>query len=308
MIHMRDLRVDYDEVCAVRDLTLDIGPGEIYGLIGPNGAGKTSTLKTLMGLIEPTYGDIVLGSVDIRENREKASRIVGFMPDFSPIYEDLTVWEFLDLFASSYLVPADQRSKKINYYLDIVDLSEKRNAMTKGLSRGMKQRLMIAKTLLPEPQILLLDEPASGMDPYGRALLKETLRKLGSEGKTVMISSHILPELSDFCTSAGIMEKGRMVISGRIEEITRKVFEHAEITVETVSGEEHFEQAVSGNPHVGTVQRNGSIFKFTFDGGAEEASNLLTALVSSGVRVSLFARKNETLEDVFLKVGAKEVS
>lgn len=308
MIQVQDLRVDYDEVCAVRDLSLEIGPGEIYGLIGPNGAGKTSTLRALIGLLEPTYGEIHLNGVDLIEDREEAIRQVGFMPDFSPVYEDLTVWEFLDLFAASYLIPREQRRRTIDRYLELVDLTEKRETMTFGLSRGMRQRLMLAKTLLPDPQIVLLDEPASGMDPHGRVLLMNLMRDLGSQGKTVMISSHILAELSEFCTSVGIMEKGRMVVSGRVDEVTAQVLGRAEIAVEVVAGAEVLVRAALENPRISGLHREGNIFTFSFDGGPEEASDLLASLISAGVRVASFSRKKEGLEEVFMRVGAREVS
>jgi len=308
MIQVRDLRVDYDEVCAVRDLALEISPGEVYGLIGPNGAGKTTTLRALVGLVEPTYGEIYLNGVDLATHREEAVRAVGFMPDFVSVYEDLTVWEFLDLFATSYMIPREQRRAIIDQHLEMVGLTEKRDALTAGLSRGMRQRLVLAKTLLPDPAIVLLDEPAAGLDPYGRALLKDSMRRLGGEGKTVLISSHVLPELSEFCTSVGIMEKGRMVVTGRVEEVTARVMGAAEMLVEVIAGEDACASLLEGHPRVKAVRRRGQEFTFEFDGGPGEASDLLAALVSAGVRVASFARKKENLEEVFLKVGAKEVS
>jgi ABC-2 type transport system ATP-binding protein len=308
MIQVHDLRVDYDDVCAVQELNLEIGAGEIYGLIGPNGAGKTSTLRSLMGLQEPTYGEIVLNGIDLESRREEAIQMVGFMPDFSPIYEDLMVWEFLDLFAASYGVPRSRRPALIAENLELVDLTEKRDALTAGLSRGMKQRLMLAKTLLSDPQIVLLDEPASGMDPHGRILLKNIMQGLGSQGKTVMISSHILAELSEFCTSIGIMERGKMVLSGRVDEVKDRVLGRAEIAVELVSGEARFREILLSDPRAGDLTGEGGSFSFSFEGGPEETSELLSSLVSAGVRVVSFARKKEGLEEVFLRVGAREVS
>ncbi|MHB2016223.1 MAG: ABC transporter ATP-binding protein [Candidatus Xenobia bacterium] len=308
MIELKELRVDYEDVCAVKDLTLSVGAGEIYGLIGPNGAGKTSTMRAIMGLQEPTYGDILLNRVDLGLHREEALRNVGFMPDVSPLYEDLTVFEILDLFAASYGVPRDQRAGRIAKYLELTDLLDKRDAMTVGLSRGMKQRVMLARTLLSEPAILLLDEPASGMDPMGRAMLKELMRRLAAEGRTVLISSHILSELSEFCTSVGIMEKGRMVMSGSVESITTSVLGQSPIVVEVVSGIERFTDVLAQNSRVGKVVQDGHVFSFPFDGGAEDAGELLAALVGGGIRVCSFGRKKESLEDVFLKVGAREVS
>jgi ABC-2 type transport system ATP-binding protein len=308
MIETRDLRVDYDDVCAVSDLTLHIAAGEVYGLIGPNGAGKTSTLRTLVGLKEQTYGDVLLNGVDLSTHREEALRGVGFMPDAAPIYEELTVWEYLDLFAASYGIPKAERRSAIDKQIELVELTEKRNALTEGLSRGMKQRLLLAKTLLPDPQIALLDEPASGVDPHGRALLKNIMRRLGSEGKAVLISSHILTELSDFCTSVGIMEKGRMVVTGRVEEVAAQVLGRGQMWVEVVAGEELCAEALGKRPDVSGIRQEGGTFSFTLDGGKEEASELLADLVGAGVRVASFGRRKEDLEEVFLKVGAREVS
>ncbi len=308
MIQVKDLRVDYDEVCAVRGLTLEVSPGEVYGLIGPNGAGKTTTLRALVGLVEPTYGEILLNGVDLALHRAEAVQAVGFMPDFVSVYEDLKVWEFLDLFASSYLIPRAQRRDLIARYLEMVDLTEKKEALTAGLSRGMRQRLLLAKTLLPDPQIVLLDEPAAGLDPNGRALLKDILRRLGREGKTVLISSHVLPELSDFCTSVGIMEKGSLVVSGRVEQVAARVVGLAEILLQVVSGEDKCLARLQNNPRVHSLRQSGDEFTFGFDGNKEAASDLLAELLAAGVRIASFARKKENLEDIFLRVGAKEVS
>jgi len=308
MIHVRDLRVDYDDVCAVRDLTLDIAPGDVYGLVGPNGAGKTTLLRTLVGLKEATYGDIFLNGVDLALERERAVGVVGFMPDSAPIYPELTVWEYLALFAASYLVPPADRNGLIDDCLAQVDLAEKRDALTAGLSRGMRQRLILAKTLLPSPLILLLDEPASGMDPYGRAFLKERLRALSAEGKTVLISSHILSDLSDFCTAIGVMEKGRLVVTGGVSEVASRVLGAARMWAEVLAGEDLCAALLADDPRVSDVRREGDTFTFAFTGTKEEAGALLAALVSAGVSLASFGRRKEDIEEVFLKIGAKEVS
>jgi len=308
MIHVRDLRVDYDDVCAVRNLTLDIPQGEIFGLIGPNGAGKTTTLRALIGLQVPTYGDILLNGIDLGTHREEAIRTVGFMPDFSPIYTDLTVGEFLDMFAASYGIPREQRADTVDRYLALVDLAEKRDAMTAGLSRGMQQRLMLAKTLLPEPKIILLDEPASGLDPHGRALLKAILREQGAKGCTVLISSHILSELSEFCTSVGIMERGSMVVSGRVEEVAGRVSGQSMVTVEVFAGADACATVLSTDHRVGSLRQEGNLFTFAFTGSQEELAELPAALVTAGVQMIAFGRKKDDLEELFMRVGAKEVA
>jgi ABC-2 type transport system ATP-binding protein len=308
MIRVRDLRVDYDDVCAVRDLSLEVGPGEVCGLIGPNGAGKTTTMRAMLGLIEPTYGEIELAGVDVRDHPREAVRHIGFMPDFPPLYDDLLVWEFLDLFAASYKIPRRQRRAAIDRHLEWVGLTEKRRALVVELSRGMRQRLMLAKTLMPQPRVLLLDEPASGVDPQGRIDLKTILRQLAAEGRTVLISSHILAEMTEFCTAVAIMERGRMVVSGRIDEVNARVLGASLLAVEVLGDADAFARIVGDDPRAGPIERRGEAFEFRFRGDAAQASDLLAALVRGGVRVASFARRRDNLEELFLKVGARELS
>jgi ABC-2 type transport system ATP-binding protein len=309
MIHVKDLRVDYDNFCAVRDLSLDVGPGEVCGLIGPNGSGKTTTMKAMLGLLEPTYGEIRLAGVDMREHPRDASRYVGFMPDFPPMYDDLMCWEFLDLFAASYGLPKAARPGAIERLLGVVGLSEKHDAFIVELSRGMRQRLMLAKTLIPDPQILILDEPASGVDPQGRIDLKNVLKAQAAAGKAVLISSHILTEMQEFCDSVAIMQKGQMIVSGNIDEISARVMGGTTLAVEVLDGLEAFLRTVESDGRAGLVERKGdATFEFLFDGGPEAAADLLAALVHAGARISSFAPRREGLEDLFLKVGAREVS
>ena len=309
MIRVRDLRVDFDNVCAVHDLNLEIGDGHVFGLIGPNGAGKTTTMRAILGLLEPTYGEIIVGDVDIRMKPEDACRIVGFMPDYPPLYDDLAVWEFLDLFAACYYVPKSQRPEVIESHLQLVGLWEKRDAIVPQLSRGMRQRLILAKTLIPDPQVLLLDEPASGMDPHGRADLKNVLKKLAERGKTVLISSHILSEMSEFCTSIGIMERGRMIVSGTVEDVSRQVMGHAVVSVEVLDKPDALLSIVGRDRLAGPVTRPAAnMFEFQYEGEPEQVSDLLARLVAAGIPIVAFGRKKEGLEEVFLKVGARELA
>jgi len=309
MIRVRDLRVDYDNFCAVRDLSLEIENGSVFGLIGPNGAGKTTTMRAILGLLEPTYGEIIVGDVNIRERPEDACRVIGFMPDFPPMYEDLIVWEFLDLFAACYYVPRRQRPDIIEEYLHLVGLWKKRDAFVGQLSRGMRQRLILAKTLIPDPQVLMLDEPASGLDPHARIDLKNILKTLAQRGKTVLVSSHILSEMGEFCTSVGIMQRGRMVVSGSVEEVTHSVMGQAVVAIEILDKHEAFRSIMSRDRRAGPLTEVGmNSFEFSHDGEAPELSELLSRLVTGGIPVVAFGRKKDGLEEVFLKVGAKEVS
>ncbi len=308
MISIRDLRVDYDNLCAVRDLSFQVDPGEVCGLIGPNGAGKTTTMRTILGLIEPTYGQIEIMGIDIQERPEEVGRIVGFMPDFPPVYEDLLVWEFVDLFAASYRIPRAERRGRVGKSLEVVGLSEKRDASVVELSRGMRQRLMLAKTLIPDPQVLLLDEPASGVDPQGRIDLKNILKRLAAEKKTVLISSHILAEMNEFCTSVAIMEKGQLVVSGRIEEVNARIMGDSVLVIEVLGDPERFLSLLAEDERAAAAERKGAAFEFRYRGDAEAASDLLSRLVGEGVRVASFARRKDNLEELFLKVGARELS
>jgi ABC-2 type transport system ATP-binding protein len=230
------------------------------------------------------------------------------MPDFPPVYEDLLVWEFLYLFAASYFIPKPRRSSEIILRLEQVGLTEKTNSLVGSLSRGMRQRLMLAKTLLPEPKVLLLDEPASGMDPHGRAQMKQVIRDFAHDGGTVLVSSHILSEMDEFCTSIGIMQRGQMVVSGKVDEIAAKVLGQSIIEVEIVSGAETLIKVLSQHQIDPESDDSKRRFAIPFDGDDGAASDLLAALVNAGVRVSSFNRKHESLEDVFLQIGAKELS
>jgi ABC-2 type transport system ATP-binding protein len=306
MIRIRDLRVDYENVCAVRDLSLVIEPGEVCGLIGPNGAGKTTTMRAMLGLIEPTYGEIEIMGVDVRERPEDVYRVVGFMPDFPPLYEDLMVWEFLDLFAASYGIPRHFRRSEVERCLEMVGLADRKSAMVVELSRGMRQRLMLAKTLIPAPRVLLLDEPASGVDPQGRIDLKNILRSLAEERTTILISSHILAEMNEFCTSVAIMDRGSLVESGRIEEVNRRIMGHSVVSVDVLGDPERFLAIVGPDERVGPVEHKNGFYQFRFEGDSEGASDLLSTLVRGGVRVASFERRRDSLEELFLKVGSKE--
>jgi ABC-2 type transport system ATP-binding protein len=262
----------------------------------------------MLGLIEPTYGEIEVMGVDVREHPEDVYQVVGFMPDFPPLYEDLMVWEFLDLFAASYGIPRHSRRSEVERYLDIVGLADRRKAVVVELSRGMRQRLMLAKTLIPAPRVLLLDEPASGVDPQGRIDLKNVIRRLAEERTTILISSHILAEMNEFCTSVAIMERGSLVVSGRIEEVNRRVMGHSLVSVEVLGEPDVFLSIVGPDDRAGPVEHKNGSFEFRFEGDAEAASDLLTKLVQRGVRVASFERRRDNLEELFLKVGSKELA
>lgn len=313
MISIRSLRVDYDNLTAVADLNLEIDSGQIYGLVGPNGAGKTSTIKALAGIIEPTYGEIKINGLDLEIYTDKALSQLGYMPDFSPVYENHFVWEYLDVFAAAYLLNPNQRRKKINEWLAKVNLAEKRNSLIRELSRGMRQRLVLAKTMLHDPQVLLLDEPASGLDPVARRELRDILKMVAAEKKTIIISSHILTELTDFCTAIGIMEKGRMVVSGSIDQIRARMGNKGRLTIrlakvlpETV---EKLLAALKSTKLLENITPIGAgQYEADFGGTPQDAHELLALLIRQNHPISQFYIKESSVEDIFFQIGARSVS
>jgi ABC-2 type transport system ATP-binding protein len=307
-IRVRGLRVEYGEVTAVRDLDLDVESGMIYGLIGPNGAGKTSTIRVLATLLEPSRGEAAVHGVDLQDRPREARRLFGYMPDASPVYDDLTAREFLDFYAMAYRYPRLDRPRRIAECLALTRLEEKTDALAGGLSRGMKQRLVLAKTLLHDPPVLLLDEPASGLDPLARIEFRAILRDLGAAGKAVLISSHILTELSDFCNAIGIMERGRMVVSGRIDDILARLSPHTEVEILLAAPDDRLAPILSAHPRVKSYRVDGASARIRFDGDGDALAALLRQLVEAGLAVRRFADRRENVEDIFMKVGAHAVS
>jgi len=309
MIQTKDVRVDYDDVTAVADLNLSIGAGEVYGLIGPNGAGKTSTIRVLATLAEPTYGEVTIAGYDVAEEPAHARRVLGYMPDLAPVYEDLRCWEVLDLFGAAHGVGRRERMLRIDELLEKVNLAGKRDAMAGTLSRGMRQRLILAKTLLHRPRVLLLDEPASGLDPIARIDLRNVLRDLAADGCAVLVSSHILSELSGFCTSIGIMEKGRLVKTGRLETIVKEMRARKRLVIEPIGPPERAAALLGEMPGVIDVHRNGdAVVELDLEGDDAAAAAVLRRLIEAGVDVKSFAEKKVDIEAIMLEVGAREVS
>jgi len=308
MIHTADLRVDYDDFTAVHALDLDVHPGEGYGLIGPNGAGKTSTIKVLATLLEPTYGDVCIAGCDVAVDPAGARAALGYMPDLAPVYDDLKVWEFLDVFARAHGLTGDARKTRIEEVLAAVSLTAKRDALAGSLSRGMTQRLVLAKTLLHRPRVMLLDEPASGLDPVARIELRDLLRRLSGEGHTVLVSSHILTELSGFCTSVGIMEKGRMKVSGPIDQLVKRMNRQRRLTVELLEPAAGFAQRIGTFEGVSAVTAEDATLEMDFAGQPADAAALLRRLVDDGLPVVGFSERKLGVEDIMLDAGVREVS
>src|SRR4051794_32909488 len=233
-ISTQNLTKRYGALTALDDLTMELQPGDVFGFIGPNGAGKSTTMKILAGLLEPTHGTAYVLGRNVQDNGDFVRRNIGYMPDFFGVYEDLTVYEYLEFFASAYGIGRRERKKIVNDVLELTDLNYKRDALVDSLSRGMQQRLGLARVLVHDPPILLLDEPASGLDPRARIEIRELLKELQRLGKTIMISSHILSELGEFCNKLGIIERGKLIIHGTIEELMARARAHTVISVQVV--------------------------------------------------------------------------
>lgn len=305
MIEIKGFTKRYKDLVAVRDLDLKIEQGEVFGFIGPNGAGKTTTIKTLATLLEPTSGTVHVDGVDVVSNPLEVRRIIGYMPDFFGVYDDVKVWEYLDFFAAAYKIPANKRKSIIDDVLELTDLTEKREAYVEGLSRGMKQRLCLAKTLVHDPKLLLLDEPASGLDPRARIEFRALLKELRAMGKTIFVSSHILPELADFCTSVGIMERGQLVVAGRVNDIIQKLEGHVWLDVRLTGESTNGDKAVGllqAFPHVKEISAEGNHVIIGYTGTHEDLPAVLSHLVLAGLPVASFKQREADLEDVFLKV------
>jgi ABC-2 type transport system ATP-binding protein len=308
MIELIHLRKEYDDLVAVQDLTLTIPQAEIFGLIGPNGAGKTTAIRMACGLLAPTMGRALVNGVDVAQEPERAQLSIGYLSDFFAVYEDLKVWEYLDYFAHAYKVAESEIPARVTEVIGQVSLEGKRAALIRGLSRGMKQRLGIARAIVHRPKVLLLDEPASGLDPKARLELRNLLLSLRDQGTTILISSHILTELEGFCTSIGIMEKGRMMRSGRIDEVTAAENLMRDFRIGWLGDSTRaLEGKLAAYPHVSQLQLSRATGTFQFAGSDEELATLLAHLIATGVRVTTFAEVKQTVEDLYMKVSKHEV-
>lgn len=304
-IDIRYLRVDYGNFVAVDDLTLSVPRGEVFGLVGPNGAGKTSTFRVLTTLMEPTYGEVMLDGVDAFEDIESARRIIGYMPDLAPVPSDLRVWEFLDFHAAAYgLGQRSQRRERVAECLEEVALTDQRNSWCKALSRGQTQRVVLAKTLLHRPRVLILDEPASGLDPLARRDLRNTLRELATTGATVFVSSHILSELAEMCSSLCVMNRGRLLASGTVDEVRHQLGSTERVLTATLLARHEEAGAwLSSQLAVHELRILGQQLIFSFKGSDEAQADLMEGLIHLGFRIRAFEEKRSSFEDILVEVA-----
>lgn len=311
MIKTEELTKQYGKLFALKNLTLELNEGDLFGFIGPNGSGKTTTMKMLATLLQPTWGEAYVCGMSIYTKPKEIRRVIGFMPDFFGVYDDMKVIEYLEFFAAAYRVRGEARKRVCNEVLELVDLGYKREALVTSLSRGMTQRLGLARVLLHDPQVLLLDEPASGLDPRARIEIRELLKRLGGKGKTIMVSSHILPELADVCNKVGIIERGELLVDAKVEDVMRRVRDQIAILIELAETDpevlkkktEECMKFLSDDDVVDRVEldRSGAIRAFIKKGlGLDDYSGLLTRMIERRFRVKSFREEEINLETAFM--------
>lgn len=304
MLEIRELTRVYGKFTALDHLSIDIGDGELHGFVGPNGAGKSTTMRILATLLPPTSGTAVMDGVDVRKAPRRMRELVGYMPDFFGVYDRLKSWEYLDFYARCYGFSYQERMRMIAQLLELVRLTDKRDSYVDVLSRGMKQRLCLARSLIHDPRLLILDEPASGMDPRARAEMKDILRSLKDMGKTVLISSHILPELSEMCDSLTIIDHGHLVFSGTVDALSHKMNGNAPIDIRLLQDQVDAAAAIlKETPDVSGIElAEPLLLRVTFDGDVAAAAALLRRLLSGNIAVADFHRAPMNLEKVFMEV------
>lgn len=314
ILETQSLHKRYGKFTAVQEMSLQVAQGAIYGFVGPNGAGKTTTMRMITTLLEPTSGDAWIAGCNIKKDPRGVRRAIGYMPDFFGVYDDMTVWEYLDFFAACYDIPEAQRQTLINDLLELVDLAHRRNDQVDTLSRGMKQRLCLARTLAHDPQVLILDEPASGLDPRARIEIRELLVELSRLGKTIFFSTHILADVAEICTQVGIVEAGKLVAQGSLAEMQRRLQPHRTLQITLLDKDvEKAQSLIFGRENVlaiRTVDEAGEHARLEVDFTGDEAavSAFLSDMVHRGLPILRFAEAAHDVEDMFMKVTQGIVS
>jgi ABC-2 type transport system ATP-binding protein len=306
MLKIENLCKDYGRFQAVNNLNLHIPKGEIFGFVGPNGAGKTTTMRIICGLLDATSGEVFVDGIDAVRRQKELKEKIGYMPDFFGVYDDLKVIEYLEFYASIYNIRGSESKKVCNDLLELVDLADKRNFYVDSLSRGMKQRLCLARSLVHNPELLILDEPASGMDPRARVEMKEILKTLKGMGKTIIISSHILPELAELCTKIGIIENGKIAIQGTVEEIMKKVYSKNKIEIKVIKEANKAKKILEEFPEISEVEVVENAIEMEFKGDYEKMNLVIKRLVENNITLYSFSEVQGNLEDIFMKVTGGE--
>lgn len=306
MLEIHDLYKNYGKFTALDGLNLEISKGELFGFVGPNGAGKTTTMRIISGLLNADSGQIFVDTIDAIHDQQALKKKIGYMPDFFGVYDNLKTMEYMDFYASVYGIVGIEAKKLCYDLLELVNLTDKAENYVDGLSRGMKQRLCLARSLVHNPELLILDEPASGLDPRARVEMKEILKNLSSMGKTILISSHILPELAEMCSSIGIIEHGKMVVKGTVDEIMNTLSSSNPLVIKILSGQEHAIRILKENPLVENISIKEDSISFGFHGGKEREAELLTLLIGNQVSIRSYAREEGNLESLFMQLTGSE--
>ncbi len=300
MIKTQDLTKVYGNLHAVHKLTLELAEGDLFGYIGPNGSGKTTTMRILATLLQPTWGEASVCGYSIYTHPKEIRRLIGFMPDFFGVYDDMKVIEYLEFFAAAYRIKGAARRKVCNEVLDLVELGYKRDAFVTSLSRGMTQRLGLARVLLHDPKVLILDEPASGLDPRARIEIRSLLKELRKLGKTIMVSSHILPELADICNKVGMIEHGELLVNADVADVLKRVRPRTLLEVGVVGAPEPAAKLLEQSKLVASIEiRSGRIFA-TLAEGTTDYSDLPTLLIQAGHKLTVFKEDEINLETAFM--------
>jgi len=305
MIEIHDLTKMYGDLYALNRLSLKLEKGDVYGFIGPNGAGKTTTMRILATLLNPTYGEASVCGYSIYNGAKEIRRLMGYMPDFFGVYDDMKVIEYLEFFAAAYRIKGPERKKKCEQVLDLVELGYKRDALVTSLSRGMTQRLGLARVLLHEPQVLLLDEPASGLDPRARIEMRGLLKELRNMGKTILVSSHILPELADICNKIGIIERGKLLFDGDVQSAIKKVRQHSTFHVQVGNGLGSVARdKLQTHNDVLSVEHkeDQDLIVVTLQDGNTDGSFIADLLIQNGFKLKMLKEEEINLEDVFMSI------
>jgi ABC-2 type transport system ATP-binding protein len=300
VIETHDLTKKYNELFAVKSLELNLQKGDVFGFIGPNGAGKTTTMRILATLLNPTWGEAYVCGYSIYTRPRDIRRLIGYMPDFFGVYDDMKVIEYLEFFAAAYRIKGAARRKICDEVLDLVDLGYKREAFVTSLSRGMTQRLGLARVLLHDPQVLLLDEPASGLDPRARIEIRGLLKELRNMGKTIMVSSHILPELADICNKIGIIERGELLVNADVANVMKQVRQQTMLNISVNGDQDGAARLLESHASVEKIDRRDSVLVVTLKPDAGDYSDLATLLVQAGHKLTLFKEDELNLETAFM--------
>ncbi len=300
MIETHDLTKMYGDLYALNRLNLTLQQGDVYGFIGPNGAGKTTTMRILATLLNPSWGEATVCGYSIYNGSKEIRRVIGYMPDFFGVYDDMKVTEYLEFFASAYRIKGAARRKICEEVLELVDLTYKRDALVTSLSRGMTQRLGLARTLLHDPQVLLLDEPALGLDPRARIEMRALLKELRTMGKTILVSSHILPELADICNKIGIIEQGCLLVNGEVTEVMKQVRTDIVLNIAVAERLTDASSMLESQPEVESVQEKNGVLVVKLNEGINQYSFLAGRLIEQGYELTLFKEDEINLETAFM--------